>query len=248
VSREILIAAIVTLIVDEATGLSRWSAAKLARWAAKHIYGTDIERAKKRAEEWEALTTKSIPTNIAALCFGLSLGAAAISCMIARKVTLIASALSPAYAALPGFRLVEQDENQLAECRGASLIVLKAANDFRLQAASVVQCTEKDLDTHLALIRSLALETQLKATNSALLAPRALADPVERLAEAAIRLVEAAENNRSKGELPRETLDFTEFDESIKCFRQSAVALSLGQSHAKYRSHLRLDPRARSKR
>ena len=52
---DIILTVVVTLIVNEVTGVSPWLATRLVRWAAKHIYATDADRAAQREEEWEAL-------------------------------------------------------------------------------------------------------------------------------------------------------------------------------------------------
>jgi hypothetical protein len=226
VSREILIAALVTLFVEEATSLSRWSAVKLARWAAKHIYSADPERAQKRAEEWDALITKSIPTNIAALCFGLSLGAAAVAWTAARRATVIASALSRVYAVLRGVRLAELNECRVAEHRQASLALWSAASALRSLVGDTAQFNSEDLCAHLAQIREQAANTQLQAVNVALLAPSALTGSAELLAETASRLADAAEKVSSAAGLMTSVPDFTELDESMRAFIQAAVAVS----------------------
>jgi len=77
---EIIVAAAVGWIVSEATDISPWVAIKLVRWAAKHMYSGNAERAARRQEEWEALINdnESIPTKTAKLFFGLGLGCAGL--------------------------------------------------------------------------------------------------------------------------------------------------------------------------
>src|SRR5262249_15089978 len=101
-SHEVLVAIVVTLIVNEATDVSPWTAIRLVRWASKHIYAANPDRVTKRAEEWEALIAKSIPTNISKFCFGLSLGAAALSCISVRRAN---AALSVAKRATESIHL-----------------------------------------------------------------------------------------------------------------------------------------------
>lgn len=226
VSREILVAVLVTLIVDETTGLSRWSAAKLAHWAANHIYPADVERAQKRAEEWDALISKSIPTNIAALCFGLGLGAAAVACMAKRRAAVIVSTLSRVYAVPPADRLAERNERRAAEYRQASLALLRAASELRLRVADTPHYSPEYLCVHLAQIRSEAVNTQLQAVNVALLAPDAPAGSAERLGEAASRLADATERAISDAGLMTSIPEFTELDQNMKAFKQDAVAVS----------------------
>jgi hypothetical protein len=73
----ILLTAGVTLLVNEVTGVSPWLAIRLVRWAAKHVYVSDTDRAAQRQEEWEALIG-SIPTNISKLLFGLGFACAGL--------------------------------------------------------------------------------------------------------------------------------------------------------------------------
>lgn len=54
----------------------------MTRWAAKRIYPSNPERAARRSEDWEALISESIPTNISRLCFGLGMGCAGLWCYI----------------------------------------------------------------------------------------------------------------------------------------------------------------------
>jgi hypothetical protein len=228
VSREILVAVVVTLIVDEATGLSRWCATKLARWAAKHIYLADVERTKKRSEEWDALISKSIPTNIAALCFGLSLGAAAVACMVGRRAAVVVSAFSRLCAMPPGVRLAERDERRATEQRQASVALLRAASELRLLVTDAASSSPDQLRANLREIRSQAVNTELQAANVALVAPDTLAMSAGQLAETARRLADAAQNLGGDVGLTTRILDCAELDESMKTFLWSAVAASRG--------------------
>jgi hypothetical protein len=95
VTLEVLAAIFAAILASELTGVSRWAAAKVTRWAARRIYPSDPARASGRAEEWQALISDSIPMNISALCFGLSLGVMALGRSAARHT----AALAPAAAA-----------------------------------------------------------------------------------------------------------------------------------------------------
>jgi hypothetical protein len=98
VIREILIAVAAALLANEATDISPWTSRRLARWAARHIYATNEKRQVQRSEEWEAQIIESIPTNLSRLCFGLSLGCAAIVSIVLRQ----ASRVRPAAHGAPG--------------------------------------------------------------------------------------------------------------------------------------------------
>ena len=80
---DIVLAVMVTLIVNEVTGVSPWLAVRLIRWAAEHIYATNADRAAQRKEEWEALLD-SIPTDIAKLFFGLGFACAGLYWIVIR--------------------------------------------------------------------------------------------------------------------------------------------------------------------
>ena len=225
-SREIMVAVLVTLIVEETSGLSRWSAAKLGHWAAKHIYLADTERGEKRAEEWDALITKSIPTNIAALCFGLSLGTAAVGCIAARRGAVIVSVLSRIYGVLTGDWLAEHNERQMAEHRQASLALLNAASVLRLRIMDTGGFSSEHLHPQMAAIQKQVADTQLCAANVALLAPDKLSGSAERLAEAASRLADTALYSSRSARPVTARPEFAELDESMNAFLRDAVAVS----------------------
>jgi hypothetical protein len=92
-SREVLVAVVVTLIVNEAIDISPWTAIRLVRWAAKHIYAGNTERAARRAEEWEAVIDESIPTKVSKLFFGLGFGCAGLYCITIRYLPKILATL-----------------------------------------------------------------------------------------------------------------------------------------------------------
>jgi hypothetical protein len=95
--RDVIVAAVAALIVNELTDLSPWTAIRVARWAAGKIYADKPERAEKRAEEWEALISgESIPTKISKLLFGLGLGCFGLWCVLVGYVPTAASAVGRA--------------------------------------------------------------------------------------------------------------------------------------------------------
>jgi hypothetical protein len=99
---EVLAAVLAAILVSELTGVSRWAAAKVARWAARRIYPSNPERASGRAEEWQALISNPIPGSISALCFGLSLGAMALGRSAARRAATLAPAAAAGLMRLAG--------------------------------------------------------------------------------------------------------------------------------------------------
>lgn len=132
--REIVLTVIITLIVGDLARSSRWSAAKVARWSAKRIYVSDSERADRRAEEWDGLVSDSIPSDISALCVGISLGAFAVACIAKRSVSRMASRCGRAFRRLSG-RVGPMDGRTgflLDDHRKASLALLEAAHELRL--------------------------------------------------------------------------------------------------------------------
>lgn len=90
----VLAAVLATVIVEESMGLSRWSAIRLARWAARHIYAGDPDLAAKRAEEWEEGITARAPSHIAALCLALSLACWALARIVTRMYSEGRSAMT----------------------------------------------------------------------------------------------------------------------------------------------------------
>jgi hypothetical protein len=86
--RDVILAALAALIVDQMTDVSPWVAIRLVRWAADHMYVANTERKARRKQEWEALIRdrESIPTKLLTLFFGLGFGCAGLYCIAARRV------------------------------------------------------------------------------------------------------------------------------------------------------------------
>jgi hypothetical protein len=215
VSHEVLVAVLVTVLVDELTGMSRWAAGRVAQWAARHSYPFDPERAKDRAEEWHELVTESIPTNISALCCGLGLGAAALARMAARRVKALAPLGHHALRLVPGTDGAgrRRRERQIAERRTACIDLVRAASELKIQAL----CAGDDTGR----LRQQAASTQVQAAAVALLAPDPLAESAERLAVAAGCIADAAAAHRGADRSLADSL--RELDESIRAFRAAAV-------------------------
>ncbi len=96
--RDILVAAAAALIVSEATDISPWLAIRLVRWAAKHMYPANAERADRRREDWEALIDREIPTKTSKLFFGLGFGCAGLYRIMMRRAALVLAPLDEGYA------------------------------------------------------------------------------------------------------------------------------------------------------
>ncbi len=224
-SREVLIAVLVTLIVEESTGLSRWIAARMGQWAAKHIYLYDSERAKTRSEEWEALISKSIPANITALTFGLSLASAAVACILARRIAVAASSFRQVCVAPAGMSVTDRDKRHVSDARQASFALFSAACELRLLAIEPLPFNPDLMQGRLKEIRARAVDTELRAADVALAAPDTLATPAGQLADVARRLAEAAQNLGCDDGQIIDHLSCAELDETTNVFLRSAVAM-----------------------
>jgi hypothetical protein len=217
VSREVLVAALVTVLVGELTGVSRWAADKVARWAARRIYLSNAQRAEERAEEWHALISESIPTSISALCFGLGLGVLALSYMTARRVATLGSLVSCASRMLSGSCMTGHDWNErhVTEQRAACLALMQAVSELKLQAA--------DAGGDVKWIQFQAAHTQMQAARAAFLAPDLLADSAERLAVVAGQLADATAAQSSNGDQADVPAARQELEESVRVFWRAAV-------------------------
>jgi hypothetical protein len=83
---DVIVGVVATLVATEATDFLPWISIRLVRWAARHLYTSDVELAKDRAEEWEAVIKESLPTNISKLLFGLGFSSAALYRITARHI------------------------------------------------------------------------------------------------------------------------------------------------------------------
>jgi hypothetical protein len=217
VSREVVVAALVTVLVGELTGVCRWASDRVARWAAPRIYLSDVQRARERAEEWHAHISESIPTSISALCFGLGLGAMALAYMAARRVAALGSLIGCASRMLSGTGSTGHDwhERHVTEQRAACLALMQAASELKLQAA--------DAGDDIRRIQLQAAHTQMQAARAALLAPDSLADSAERLAVVAGQLADATAARSSNGGQADVPAAYQELEESVRLFWRAAV-------------------------
>ena len=224
---EVVAAVLGAVMADELIGGSRWIAARIAGWAAERIYRDNPERAAERAEEWAALISTTLPTNLTALCFGLGLAAAAIGCVTARYLGRMGSALRGTRAELPALLIAERDrQGHLAEVqRVACLTLLTEVSQLRLRTANATATPPKEIDLYLADVRDLAAKVQLAAANVAMLAPQAQA-AASRLAEAATRVADAMAAERALIQRRRiRPPRFSELDETAQAFLQTAANL-----------------------
>jgi hypothetical protein len=88
----VMVALLATIIVEESTGLSRWAAIRLVRWAASQLYAANPARAAAQAEEWEKRVTDSLPSHLIALCFACSMGGWTIARILTRHARAITDA------------------------------------------------------------------------------------------------------------------------------------------------------------
>lgn len=224
---EVAVAVLGAVMADELTGGSRWTAARIAGWAARRIYRDNAARAAERAEEWTALISTTLPTNLAALCFGLGLAAAAIAYVITQYLGRVGSALRGSRAELPALLIAEHYRREhLAETqRVACLALLSEVSQLRLRTANAAAVPAKEIGLYLDDVRDLAAKVQLAAANVAMLAPQAQA-AAGRLAEAAKRVADAMAAERALIQRRRiRPPRFSELDETVQAFLQAAVDL-----------------------
>jgi hypothetical protein len=214
--QEVAVAVVVTLIVGDAARSARWSSAKLARWAARQIYAADQTRAGERAEEWEALITETIPSDISAFCFGAALAVTASAHAASRH----AARAWRSMARLPGFRRIRPNESswRLDEIRQASLSLLSAVIQFRLLLTDPESRSQEYLDGHHREFRRLAAEARLQAVNIAMLSPAELAESAQSLARTADIIAGHATASVSRAHL-------TELDERTTVFQNTAIVV-----------------------
>jgi hypothetical protein len=224
---EVIVAVLGAVVADELTGGSRWAAARISGWAARRIYCNNAERAAERTEEWAALISTTLPTNLAALCFGLGLAASAIAFVTARYLGHVGSALRGTRAELPAFLIAEHDrrEHLVETKRVACLGLLTEVSQLRLRAEKAATVPAKEIDLYLVDVRDLAAQVQLAAANVAILAPQAQA-AASRLAEAAMRVADAMAAERTLIQRRRiRPPRFSELDETARAFLQAAIDL-----------------------
>jgi hypothetical protein len=155
-------------------------------------------------------------------------------------VAVITAAAGVGGAAIPAIavlvrdvRQAERDRNERrAEAkRQACLDLLRAAGELRTRLANTAAYQGTEMGARLAGVRECDATVQLHAVSVALLAAGRLAKPAEGLATAAdlLTATATAEENIDKraGELLNMP-DFTGLDESIKAFRQTAIADDAG--------------------
>jgi hypothetical protein len=113
---DVIVAVVVTLIVNEMSDISPWLAVRVARWAAGKIYASNPEMAARRAEDWQGQIDESIPTKISKLCFGLGMGCAGLWCMLVGYAPTVVFAVGRAVGNAAAWTYV----------RGAELLFLVA--------------------------------------------------------------------------------------------------------------------------
>lgn len=227
-TREVVTAVLVTLIVGDVARSSRLLAAGLARWAAGRVYVADEERASRRPEEWDALVRESVPSDISAFCLGVSFAVFAVACLAGRRVRAMMSRALDAYARLTRVPPTSLGavESRWEELRRAILALLASALELRQRFADGTSLTPEQAASQGPDIRRLAAAVQLEAASVSLLEPAGLGGPAERLAATAARLSDQAFPPGGNATPVTGTLDLRALDRSISAFRQRAVAAS----------------------
>ena len=124
-----------------------------------------------------------------------------------------------------GHQAKRDQRNRQAEAeRQVCLDLLAAASELRARVANAAACHGDELDARLAQIRDLEATIHVHAARIAFLTPENLAQPADRVADAASRLVKSAEAKVAKTAKEMvERPDFKELDDSVKDFQDSAV-------------------------
>jgi hypothetical protein len=118
----------------------------------------------------------------------------------------------------------DQRNREIETERQACLDLLAAASELRARVASAADCHGDEIDARLEHIRDLEATIHVHAASIAFLTPEKLAQPANRVADAARRLVKATEETVDKAAKQMvERPGFEELDESVKDFRDSAV-------------------------
>jgi hypothetical protein len=230
VTREVVVAVVVTLIVGDAARSARWSSARLARWAAGQLYAADRSRAAERAEEWEALISETIPSDISAFCFGAGLAATAAARAFTRQAAHAFSSTRRSVMRVPWIRQARRNalNRRSDEHRQVSLSLLATASRLRLLLTDPARRSPEHADGYLREIRRLAADAQLQAVHIAMLGPPRLAESAGRLAQAADDLADraAAQAGDADAAEQADTGRLGEFDERTRDFQCAAVTVS----------------------
>jgi hypothetical protein len=228
VTREIAITVLVTLIVGDAARSSRWFAASLAHWAAERIYVADDERAGRRPEEWDALVRESVPSDISALCLGISLAVFAVACIAGRRVRTLTARARDAYARLTRVPAASLDPigSRWEEHRNVSLALLESALELRLRLADSWSLNPEDAASQRPVIRRLTADVKVQAVNVSFLDPAILGELAVNLATVASRLTDRVFPPCGATAQATVTLDLTTLDESIDAFQHGVLVVS----------------------
>lgn len=148
-------------------------------------------------------------------------------------VAAITAAAGIGGAALPSLATIIRDvkqagrdrrDRQAEARRQACLELLRAASELRARVANTADCHGDEIAARLAQIRESEAAIHLSAAGVALLTPEELAEPADRVARAASRLVMFAEQQVDKAAKQMITRpDFGELDKCVTAFQNKAV-------------------------
>ena len=218
---------LVTLIVADIARSLRLLAASMARWAAERIY-VAAGRDSRRPEEWEALVRESVPSDISALCLGISFAVFAVTCLTGRQVRSVMARARDSYARLTEIPVTSLDPaaSHWEEHRKVSLALLASALEMRERLADAQSLSQEEADSRRSAIRRLSAEIQLQAANASLLDPATLGGPAGRLGTVAARLADQAFPPSGVAVSATGMLDLSALDKSISAFKHRAAAVS----------------------
>jgi hypothetical protein len=119
----------------------------------------------------------------------------------------------------------DRSERRAGDMRRACLDILNTAGQLRTRVGNAGQVYGGEMAARLAEIRSSAADVQLHAVSVGLLAQARLAEPAQRLADAAARLALGAERSTDRAAQQMVSApSFTELDNCATAFRDAAIA------------------------
>lgn len=214
---EIIVTVLVTLIVADIARSSRVLASRLARWAAGQVYAADSVRAKRRRDEWDDLVKEIVPSDIAALCLGVSFAAFAVTCLAGRRARTVALRAGRAYGGLTA------DPARPLGRDGLIVAVRQRANELRLCLAEA-ESLPAEAASRRPKIRRLATDLQNLAAEMSCLDRGSLGDAGEGLARTALQLADQMFPPGRVSPQTAQRLTLSALDEFIEAFGRCACA------------------------
>jgi hypothetical protein len=212
---EIIVTVVVTLIVADTARSSRALASRLARWAAGQVYAADSVRVKRRQGEWDDLVKGTVPSDIAALCLGVSFAAFAVTCLAGRWARTVASRAASAYGRLTADPAGPLDRD------GLIVAIRQQANELRLCLAEAASFPA-EAASRQPRIRRLATDLQNLAAEISRWDRGLLGGAGEDLARTALQLTDQMFPPGRVSPQTAQRLTLSVLDERIEAFGRRA--------------------------